>query len=57
MTNRFTRTTCSSAGIACDSSYCRRRVKYWLWHSFRDVVRRVVHVADVASVILCAVRS
>jgi hypothetical protein len=29
----------------------------WLWHSFRDVVRRVGYGADVTSVIMCAVRS
>jgi hypothetical protein len=32
-------------------------VEIWLWHSFRDAVRRVAHGADVASVIMCAVRS
>jgi hypothetical protein len=30
---------------------------FGLWHSFSDVLRRVVYVADVASVIMCAVRS
>lgn len=32
-------------------------VRVWLWHSFSDLVQRVVDGADVASVIMCAVRS
>jgi hypothetical protein len=31
--------------------------EYWLWHSFRERVRRVGHGWMWASVIMCAVRS
>jgi hypothetical protein len=32
-------------------------LEFWLWHSFREPARRVGDGVDVASVIMCAVRS
>jgi hypothetical protein len=39
------------------SSAVAKGSRFGLWHSFRDMVRRVADGADAASVIMCAVRS